>query len=195
MNKIHFPLLIVMVALLLNACATTDVIPQSQKMTQNTQVTQNEWKFVSSQDFEQKSPGLGYSEKYSATFGWADVYGYDLGQKNWQNGVGDPQFNEHFQQVVGDVYFAERTGLYQDVKLSHVEDEIINGVTMRHAVLHYKFKGKNVESHVYLSGVQGDLLKFRITLRLPLKPGERESMVRFVQKMVDKALNNKRNRI
>jgi hypothetical protein len=194
MNLFKFPLLIVMIALLINACATTTNVPQSKKITQNTSVTQNDWKYVSSYNFEQKIPGLGYSEKYFASFGWADVYEYDLGKQNWRDGVSDPQFNEHFQQVVGEVHLQERTGYYQDVKVSHVKDEILNDVTLRHAVLQYKLEGKNVESHIYLSGVQGFLLKFRITVYLPIKSEERESMVRFVQKMIDKTLKKKRNK-
>ncbi len=169
----NFPLLII--ALFLNACATN----VSQ---------QDGWKYLGSQNYERQAPGLGRSEKYVTTFGWADVYEYDLGVKNWQDGVNDPLFRQHFREVVREIYQAGLAGIYQDVKLNHVGNEVINGVTFRHAVLHYKYPKKPMESHVYLGGVQGQLVKFRITIRLPSKLEEKESVARFLKERLDNIL-------
>lgn len=180
MNNLIFTLLIF--ALLLNACATTTNIPQ-QNVTdpqQSENLTEYTWKYLGSKNYELQSPGLGRSEKYITTFGWADVYEYNLA-KNWLDGVSDPLFSEHFQQVVGEIYLAGSTGIYQDVKLNHIGDEVINGITFRHAVLHYKHQDKKLESHVYMSGVQGQLVKFRITVKLPFKLEEKESVARFIE--------------
>jgi hypothetical protein len=187
MNNLIFTLSIVV--LLLNACATTTNIPQQdvKDPQQNENITEYTWMHLDSKNYELQSPGLGRSEKYITTFGWADVYEYNL-EKYWQDGVSDPLFSEHFQQVVGDIYRAERSGIYQDVKLNHVGDEIINGVTFRHAVLHYKQQEKNLESHVYMSGVQGQLVKFRITVKLPFKLEEKESVARFIKDRLDNIL-------
>lgn len=175
-------ILLAIAATLLSACATTNISPQDEK------ITQGGWKYLGSQNYEEQSPGFGHSDKYLASFGWADVYQYDLGRKDWLNGVSDPQFDKHFWQVVGAVYFMQQKGTHQALKLDRIKDEIVGGITFRHAVLHYQMHGKNVESHVYLGGVQGRLLKFRITVRSPIKLTERESMARFVDEAVDKIL-------
>jgi len=194
MNNLTFPLLIV--ALLLNACATTTNIPQQKVKNppQSEKNTEYTWKYLGSENYERQSPGLGRSEKYTTTFGWADVYEYNLGVKNWQDGVSDPLFSEHFQNVVGEIYLVGRTGVYQNVKLNQVGDEVINGVTFRHAVLHYKYQEENVESHVYMSGVQGQLVKFRITVKLPFKLEEKESVARFIKEKLDNILKGNGNR-
>lgn len=183
MNNLTFTLLIV--TLLLNACATTTNIPQQSE--KNTEYT---WKYLGSKNYELQSPGLGRSKRYITTFGWADVYEYNLGVKNWQDGVSDPLFSKHFQNVIREIYLVERTGVYQNVKLNHVGDEVINGVTFRHAVLHYKYQESNVESHVYMSAVQGQLVKFRITVKLPFKLEEKESVARFIKERLDNILKS-----
>ena len=190
MKNLTFSLFIV--ALLLNGCVAN--IPQKNvnNPQQSENLTEYTWKYLGSKIYEQQKPGLGRSEKYVTTFGWADVYEYNLAKK-WQDGVSDPLFSEHFQQVIGEIYLAERAGMYQEVKLDHVGDEVINGVTFRHAVLHYKNQEMNVESHVYLSGVQGQLVKFRITVKLPLKHEEKKSVARFIKERLDNLLKSNGN--
>jgi len=59
-------------------------------------------------------------------------------------------------------------------------------VPFRHVVFTYAFEGGPVESHVYLTVAGRLLLKYRLTIRLPVGPRERESIKVFLEQVTEK---------
>jgi len=99
-----------------SGCATTaaSVVPDPAAA---------EWKHLGGTDYEKTNPGLGRSDRYSSDFAWADVYVYGYGINDWKEGLRDERLPQHFQQVIGDVYAAEKQGVYRGVRLLSEADD------------------------------------------------------------------------
>lgn len=125
------------------------------------------WDYLGSRDYETQHAGLGVSYRFRSEIGWVDVYVYGLQRDDWADGVADPSFDRHFESVIDEVRMAERRGIYRDVKLDPAQDVEIGDGVFRHVAMRYLNEGKPVESHVYLAGVNGQLLKFRMSFFAP----------------------------
>lgn len=125
------------------------------------------WDYLGSHDYETQHAGLGVSYRFRSEIGWVDVYVYGLQRDDWADGVADPSFDRHFESVIAEVRMAERRGIYRDVKLDPAQDLEIGGKRFRHVAMRYLNEGKPVESHVYLAGLNGQLLKFRMSFFAP----------------------------
>lgn len=153
-------------AALLAGCATAPVSTSS-------------WKQGAVHDYEPEAPGLGWSQEYTATQGWADVYFYDLGQ-HWTDASDIGASDGPFEQALQEIANAETLGYYSGVRILTTDSQVIEGLAFRHAVAVYKTKGRMVESHLYVAAYQGKLLKLRVTLHQPVTESSRASISEIV---------------
>ena len=66
---------------------------------------------------EYEKPGLGVCIRYGETdLIKADIFIYDLGEKNLGRGLQSPAVARHFEQVKGDIYALEKMGQYKDLE-------------------------------------------------------------------------------
>ncbi len=172
-------LLLAAVALLFAGCASA---PQPAREWSGA------WDYLGAHDYETRYPGLGVSYRFQSDIGWIDVYFYGLERSDWADGVGDAEFGRHFDSAVREIRMAERAGRYQDLKLGEVEDVVIGGKTYRHLAMRLTSDGRPLESHLYLTGVDGQLLKFRMSFFAPAPPNldavMREFIARHVPRLV-----------
>lgn len=136
------------------------------------------WKHVSTRDYEAEHPGLGFSRRFVSSAGWADEFVYDAGRKTWKNGVDDPQLEMTFQMAVRDV--GNVAGPGADYRLMRVDHLQIAGRPFLHAAMRMKVEGRMVESHLYLTAVEHRLVKFRISLYVPLPQPSEAVLAAFV---------------
>jgi len=171
-------LLLLVSALLLAACVTP---PPSAPWT-------GSWEYRGSQDYERAHPGLGASHRFQSEIGWIDVYVYGLKRGDWADGVADPLFGRVFDSAVAEIRMAEQAGYYREVKLGRVEDVEIGGKAYRHLAMHFSSDGKPLESHLYLTAVNGQLLKFRMSFFAPV-PSNLDAVMRdFIARHVPRLL-------
>ena len=143
-------------ALFLTACATNPAV--------QTTVQPSNWKFESSKSYEPANPGAGTSAKYVSTQGWVDVYSYDWERSNWITGVSDPQFSSEFNGTIQAVRHFEGVGRYKNVIATEPKDVVIANLLFRSVSFKYETSGKLVNSAIYLTALNGKLLKYRISL-------------------------------
>jgi hypothetical protein len=122
------------------------------------------WRVEGRTSYEQKFPGLGFSQRYASASGWVDVYVYNLRRPNWKPGVSDAQFGPHFDSTIAEVREAERRGAYVGVKIGSAQDISIAGQPFRTVRFEYSSGGKPIHSTTYLTGRNGQLLKYRISI-------------------------------
>ncbi|MDF2447215.1 MAG: hypothetical protein K0S46_2451 [Moraxellaceae bacterium] len=138
------------------------------------------WRAVGKMDYEQRTPGLGQSYRYQSEAGWADVYVYSANRTDWAEGTADAAFDAHFRQVRQEVEYMASQGAYQNLLLRGTQDEVVGVQTFRHTWMNFSARGRDVESHIYLTARQGRLLKYRLSFALPTPPGLEAELHRFI---------------
>ena len=122
------------------------------------------WLLVRKESSEETSPGLGEMHRYTTQSGWADVFIYDAGNKNWSEGIADTRFSNHFNSVLAEVRLYEAQGAYRHVKMLESGDLDIEDQRFRYQVMEYLYGDEPVDSVVLLTVRNGELLKYRLTL-------------------------------
>ena len=125
------------------------------------------WQHQGRHDYEKQNPGLGFSDKYQSPAGVIDVYSYDLQQPHWRAGVQDPAFDRHFQSTLDEVRYFVQRGVYTDLQQGKPRDVTLAGQVFRTVALRFSREGRPIESHTYLTAVDGRLLKYRLSFFLP----------------------------
>ena len=136
------------------------------------------WTHVSTRDYEADHPGLGFSRRFVSSAGWADEFVYDAGRRTWKDGVDDPQMEATFQMALRDVENVAGPGA--DYRLLRVDHLQIAGRPFLHAAMRMKVEGRMVESHLYLTAAEHRLVKFRISLYVPLPEPSEPLLTAFV---------------
>ena len=119
-------------------------------------------------DFETKSPGLGYSLRFSSRPSWTvDVYIYDFGLKSIPPDVDSDVVREQFARAKGDIFELGRRGSYADV-LERGEFTIDREGKARFACATFSYlrgerKEFDVESHLCLTSWNDKFVKIRMT--------------------------------
>lgn len=122
-------------------------------------------------DYEAKGhAGLGYSVSYGSRESLiVTLYIYDMGQSDIPDGPSSPQVQEQLRRAVGDIFQAERMGLYQNVQKAREATVTLGsgapgqGLAASGVVFHLEVQGETKTSHVYTSGHRGAFVKLRCT--------------------------------
>jgi hypothetical protein len=125
------------------------------------------WQLTGTRNYETRSPGLGSSERYDSTVGWVDAYRYGMGRTDWATGVADPAFDAHFRGTIEDVRLLAQRGQYTDLRVGPPRDVRIGGLDFRTVTFQLRLRGQLHESRTYLTGLNGQLLKYRMSFPLP----------------------------
>lgn len=149
------------------------------------QPTGVQWRYINSKSYEALNAGLGNSHRFESNVGWIDVYVYDM-KRNWQPGVGDPQFDDHFRSTIAEVQRAAAQGVYASAGIGPTKDVRIEGLTFRTVsfrLVHAR-DGKAYDSFTYLAVRNGKLLKYRMSFNTPA-PANVDAIAReFIERNV-----------
>ena len=140
------------------------------------------WQRAGSRDFEPQRPGYGNRQRYESAVGWVDVYRYGKGRNNWAMGVADPGFNAQFRSTIEEVRQLARDGEYTDLKLGRIRDTRIGDLDFRTLSFQFRRLGRQHESRTFMTGLQGQLLKYRMTFPSPVEGNVDEIARDFVDK-------------
>lgn len=122
------------------------------------------WDYLGATDYEKQYPGMGRSERYRSALGWLDIYRYNLGRRDWQEGVADPQFVAHFEDTVAEVRHHAARGAYQGLAMDPVREVRIGEQRFRALRFFFFRDGQAMRSVTYLTVHRGQLLKLRVTM-------------------------------
>lgn len=122
------------------------------------------WQHQGRHSYEAERPGLGVSDRYVSAIGWADVYVYGLRRNDWRTGVDDPQFGAHFDMTVDEVRHYGRAGAYAELEIGNPHDVNVAGHVFRTISFRFVRDGRAMASTTYLTGRDGKLLKYRISI-------------------------------
>ncbi|HEX7863671.1 MAG TPA: hypothetical protein VF555_01910 [Variovorax sp.] len=144
-----------------------------------------QWRYINSKSYEALNAGLGNSHRFESSVGWIDVYVYDM-KRNWQPGISDPQFDEHFKSTIAEVQRATSQGVYASARIGPTRDVRIEGLTFRSIsfrLVHAR-DGKAYDSFTYLTVRNGKLLKYRMSFNAPA-PANVDAIAReFIERNV-----------
>lgn len=141
------------------------------------------WVYVGSKSYENTQPGMGVGHRYQCPPGWADVFVYDLSRRDWQPGVSDAEFAPHFASTVAEVQMVWGSG-GRRVTMDAPEDVVLAGQTFRTIAFRYRDEGQAYVSRTYLTAIQHQLLKFRITFPEDSPLGLETSSHRLVEEVL-----------
>jgi hypothetical protein len=144
------------------------------------------WEPAGAHDFERNRPGLGSRQRYESAVGWVDVYHYGLGRNNWATGVSDPAFDAHFRSTINEVRQLAQSGQYTELKVGPTRDTRIGGLDFRTVSYSFRSQGRPLESRTFMTGLQGQLLKYRMNFPSPVD-GDVDDIARD---FIDKSLRS-----
>ena len=127
------------------------------------------WRFTAFKDFEQQDPGLGVGYEFVLGSARADIFFYGL-QREWREGIDDPKIAQVMDQSSHDVFLAERLGYYKDVYADPAKVIVIAGKKFWNQAFKYFQNGVAKISKLYLTGMNGKLLKYRISAPVEMGP-------------------------
>lgn len=125
------------------------------------------WRYRGSTSFEKDSPGLGVSHRYDSSAGGVDVYVYGLRRNNWAAGVADVQFKAHFEGTITEVQALARRGDYTQLEIGATQDLAIGGRIFRSVSFRFLRGSRPVQSFTFLTAMNGQLVKYRLSFYLP----------------------------
>lgn len=126
-----------------------------------------EWQYKGATDFEAKNPGAGVGKRYESEIGWIDVYLFGAGRDNWLEGTSDPGFQPLFAEAAQGIVQAQKDGHYRNVSIGAPTNIVIAGHTFRHFKAQFEFNESTVESHTFMTALNGRLLKYRMSFPTP----------------------------
>lgn len=139
-----------------------------------------DFKYESTRDYRDKNPGLGRSWKFSGEYGWVDVYRYDMG-RGWDAGV-TPDLKKHLEIVYADIESVKKSGAYKSCEAVSSTELTIGKIPF----ICVKFEivrddGKAYESYMYLTALDDEILKIRISLYRPADAKAKSAILEFVK--------------
>lgn len=140
------------------------------------------WAFQGRKVYENQNPGLGYSDRFQSEQGWIDVYVYDMRRSDWLTGTADAGFAAHFDQAVNEVRHFGRQGLYAQLQVGETRDLKLGGQDFRTVSFQFQRDGRQMASVTYLTGARGRLVKYRMSLFMPLGKPMDEQAREFIEK-------------
>lgn len=144
-----------------------------------------EWQYKGSTDYETKAPGTGVGKRYESDIGWIDVYLFNAGRDNWLEGTSDPGFMAVFGGAAQGILQAQKDGHYQKVAIGQPAGLLIAGHTFKHFAARFESKGRLVESHTFMTALNGRLLKYRMSFPLPVPDTIAHITASFIEQTVE----------
>lgn len=157
------------------SCATPPAAP----------ATRVEWAYKGESDYEARHPGGGTSKRYESNIGWIDVYWFSAGRDNWLEGTSDPGLKPILDGAAHEILQAQDQGHYRNVGFGQPQDVTIAGRRFRHFPVRYEFRGKAVNSHTFLTAMNGQLLKYRMSFNEPIPA----SLDRLIETFIGQTLH------
>jgi hypothetical protein len=143
-----------------------------------------EWQYKGSENYEAKLPGAGVGKRYESEIGWIDVYLFNAGRDNWLEGTSDPGFMAMFGEAAQGIIQAQKQGHYTKVTIEDPTDLVIAGHKFRHFTARFEFKGQFVESHTFMTALNGRLLKYRMSFPSPIPDAVGYITTNFIEQTV-----------
>ncbi len=138
--------------------------------------------YVGFEDYRSKDPGRGIAYRFKGITGEIDEHHYSAGRKNWPEGVADMDINRHFKSNVAEIFKARDAEGWKAVDQLGLRTEDIAGKRVLHAWFRITNKeGKQIQRHLYLTALNGELVKFRASLWEPVTQRTVEDMEDFVK--------------
>jgi hypothetical protein len=140
-----------------------------------------------------EKPGLGVCIRYGETdLIKADIFIYDLGEKNLGRGLQSPAVARHFDQVKGDIYAMEKMGRYKDLDQVSAQEIAIPTPRGKIPALSAIFTFSQTEgqdtaytetrvSHLILTAYQDSFIKIRFTYPQRQKEQGDSAFKQFIQ--------------
>jgi hypothetical protein len=142
---------------------------------------------------EYEKPGLGVCIRYGEPdLIKADIFIYDLGEKNLGSGLKSPAVTRHFDQVKGDIYAMEKMGRYKDLDQVSAQEIAIPTPRGKIPALSAIFTFSQTEgpgtaytetrvSHLILTAYQDSFIKIRFTYPQNQKERGGSALKQFIQ--------------
>ncbi len=118
-------------------------------------------------DLEGKTPGLGTAISYRDPAAKIDIFVYDLQASVIPNGIEAPIVTQSFDAAIDDIAKAAAKGIYTNYQLLERDVVSIGPYDFLHARVSY---GENLllrDAHLFVAGVNGQILKIRAAMNQP----------------------------
>ncbi len=166
--------------------AMPDIPGQQANTVQKTMIL--EWQYRGKIDYEQDIPGYGEGYQFLSQPGRAfiDVYRYDLGKKDWQNGIADPGLSKVMALAKNEINSQLQKGAYVQADFAELTQSTIAGQDFYVQPVYLETPQHQMTSFIYLSVLNHRLLKFRISYLSPPSSYDIEQINRqFIEETVD----------
>ena len=135
---------------------------------QEAKTTSLTWQYEGSNSFEEKMLGYGIAYGFSSDAdAKANIYLYDLGKKDWLNGLADPGLQQVMQGIKDEIRLVQQKGLYKQASFAEEGKTSIAGQEFYVQPVQLSTEYDHIRSFVYLTVLNHQLLKFRISFVNP----------------------------
>ena len=141
---------------------TPDTSSQPANNTQK--ITALAWQYQGSVDYEKDVPGYGTGYQFiSRPNAFIDVYRYDMGKKNWLEGIDDPYLINILDIAKNEINRQLKKGAYLQADFTELTQTTIAGQDFYVQPVYLETDQHQMTSFIYLSVLNQRLLKFRIS--------------------------------
>jgi hypothetical protein len=168
------------------APATPDIPGQQANTVQK--ITILEWQYRGKIDYEQEIPGYGVGYQFISQPGQAfiDVYRYDMGKKNWLEGIDDPDLINILDIAKNEINSQLKKGAYLQADFTELTQTTIAGQDFYVQPVYLETPQHQMTSFIYLSVLNHRLLKFRISYLSPPSSYDIEQINRqFIEESIN----------
>lgn len=162
--------------------------PLSTQPSPEAKTTALTWQYAGKTDFEHRLPGYGISYRFiNDADVKADIYLYDLGKKNWKDGISDPDLLKVLDMARNEIHQVQKEGRYKQADFSHTLKTSIDGHDFYVQPVQLKTEYDQISSFIYLGSLNHQLLKFRISF---INPPAFFDIEQISQDFIKNMLNN-----
>lgn len=145
-----------------NGSVTPD--PASQPTNNTQKITALAWQYQGSVDYEKDVRGYGIGYQFiSRPNAFIDVYRYDMGKKNWLEGIDDPDLINILDIAKNEINSQLKKGAYLQADFTELTQTTIAGQDFYVQPVYLETDQHQMASFIYLSVLNQRLLKFRIS--------------------------------
>lgn len=146
----------------------TSINKQGASQKQEAKTTSLTWQYEGSNSFEETQPGYGIAYGFSSDAdAKAHLYLYDLGKKDWLNGLADPGLPQVMQGIKDEIRTVQQKGFYKQASFAQQSKTSIAGQEFYVQPVQLSTEYDHIRSFVYLTVLNHQLLKFRISFVNP----------------------------